>query len=158
MSGFGFEPVCSCWGRTRVEAEKSLSGITRGVFPRHTWPHFSTRWVSTEEGQHNPVSPDKGYSSSMPPIRKVLPAFVQVTALKVQMEECFRSACPNLGCWDISSPASPFRNDILVQLIQPHPYKLKILILPWCLHISNICSPLKRYPAHGEIEVHIWKT
>lgn len=102
---------------------------------------------------------------SMSPIRKVLHAFVQVTFLKVQMQECFHFICPkgvpqssNLDCWDISSHAFCFHNDILVFLIQPHPYTLKILILPWCLHISNICSPLKRYRAHREIEVHIWKT
>lgn len=120
-------------------------------------PPLEGRPVRKEE-QHNPLPPLIKSKGGVPPARKTLPDFVLLTAWKVQMQECFPFASPNLNCWDISSRASSVHNDILVLLIQPHPYTLKILILPWCLHISNICSPLKRYRAHGEIEVHIWKT
>ena len=165
MSVFGFEPVNSHRGRIGVDAEKNISESPRGVFSRHTWPHFLWEGRSVQKENNRMPSLPMQSKESMSPIRKVLHAFVQVTFLKVQIEDCFHFICPkcvlqssNLVHWDISSHASHFHNDILVFLIQPHPYTLKILILPWCLHISNICSPLKRYQAHREIEVHIWKT
>lgn len=125
--------------------------ITRGVFPRHAWPLFP--W---KVGQYK----DKGLG-----LKTVCPQRERCCLLlsswlhwRFKCKNVSTLLCPNLDCWDVSSHASPFHNDILVLLIQPHPYTLKILILPWCLQISNICSPLKRYQAHGEIEVHIWKT
>lgn len=152
---------------------EGLEWMQKRIYQNHPGEHFQDTLDPTSSGKvdqyrrKNNRIPSLPMQSkeSMSPIRKVLHAFVQVTFLKVQIEDCFHFICPkgvlqssNLVHWDISSHSSHFHNDILVFLIQPHPYTLKILILLWCLHISNICSPLKRYQAHREIEVHIWKT
>ena len=165
MSVFGFEPVNSHWGRIGVDAEKNISESPRGVFSRHTWPHFLWEGRSVQkEKQQNPLPPHAVQTEHVSN-KKGAACFCPGDIFESSIEDCFHFICPkcvllssNLVHWDISSHASHFHNDILVFLIQSHPCTLKILILPWCLHISNICSPLKRYQAHREIEVHIWKT
>lgn len=147
MSVFGFETVHSHWEGLGWKQRRIYQNHLGSISKTHLTPLPLESRPVQKEGQYNLSLPRQRIKSkgSIPPIRKMLHAFVQVTGLKVQMQECFQFACPksalqfsNLDCWDISSPASLSHNDILLLLIQPHPYALKILILPRCIYTFQI--------------------